>query len=239
VQARLKTLGAEVSSLVSDRAKALIKLAHTGLDCLSIPDVFHLSHDLARAEASHPVGVKVQQAQAVVETHQAEVECWQAVRSAYRTHLAHLSLMLHPWSLLDSTRQTSTEVERRLKVEVTALETLMATHGLPAKNDTLTKVRKQLAGLSALVDLWWQTVEHDWEDMALTSSWKDWVDKCLLPLLYWPEQLSRTRCPGQKAQIALALKVIQEAFERHPCTGRLRGSVASFHLRRIWGMISR
>ena len=251
VKARLKTLGAEVSSLVSDRAKALIKLAQTGLDCLSIPDLFHLSHDLAkgyslaifsrlrqaqqaltqaqehlaRAAASHPVGVKVQQAQAVVETHQAEVERWQAVRSAYRTHLAHLSLILHPWSLLDSTRQTSTEVERRLKVEVTALETLIATHGLPAKDDTLTKVRKQLAGISALVDFWWQTVEHDLEDIALTSSWKDWVDECLLPLMYWQEQLSRTRCPGQKAQIALALKVIQEAFERHPCTGRLRPEV--------------
>ena len=39
VRARLKTLGAEVSYLVSDRAKALIKLAQTGLDCLSIPDL--------------------------------------------------------------------------------------------------------------------------------------------------------------------------------------------------------
>jgi len=99
---------------------------------------------------------------------------------------------------VDSTRQTSTEVERRLKVEVTALETLLATHGLPAKDDTLTKVRKQLAGISALVDFWWQTVEHDLEDIALTASWKDWVDECLLPLMYWQEQLSRTRCPGQK-----------------------------------------
>ena len=33
---------------MSDRAKALIKLAHTGLGCLSIPDLFHLSHDLAK-----------------------------------------------------------------------------------------------------------------------------------------------------------------------------------------------
>jgi hypothetical protein len=33
---------------VSDRAKALIKLAQTGLGCLSIPDLFHLSHDLAK-----------------------------------------------------------------------------------------------------------------------------------------------------------------------------------------------
>ena len=44
----IKTLGTGVLSLVSDRAKALIKLAHTGLGCLSIPDVLHLSHDLAK-----------------------------------------------------------------------------------------------------------------------------------------------------------------------------------------------
>jgi len=34
--------------LVSDRAKALIKLAETGLECPSIPDVFHLLYDLVK-----------------------------------------------------------------------------------------------------------------------------------------------------------------------------------------------
>src|SRR5262249_28931183 len=48
VNARLTTLGTEVLYRVSDRAKALIKLAHTGLRCPSIPDVFHLGHDLAK-----------------------------------------------------------------------------------------------------------------------------------------------------------------------------------------------
>src|SRR5215813_846615 len=45
---RLTTFGTEVLYMVSDRAKALIKLAHTGLGCPSIPDLFHLSHDLAK-----------------------------------------------------------------------------------------------------------------------------------------------------------------------------------------------
>jgi hypothetical protein len=45
---RLKTFGTEVLYMVSDRAKALIKLAHTGLGCPSIPDLFHLGHDLAK-----------------------------------------------------------------------------------------------------------------------------------------------------------------------------------------------
>jgi hypothetical protein len=46
VKARLKTVGVPVRYLVSDRAQALIKLAKTGLDCLSIPDLFHLIHEL-------------------------------------------------------------------------------------------------------------------------------------------------------------------------------------------------
>jgi hypothetical protein len=50
-QARLKTFGTEVLSLVSDRAKALVQLANTGLGCLSIPDGCHLSHDLAKGDA--------------------------------------------------------------------------------------------------------------------------------------------------------------------------------------------
>jgi hypothetical protein len=50
-KARLKTFGTEVLYLVSDRAKALVKLAHTGLGCLSIPDLFPLSHDLAKGYA--------------------------------------------------------------------------------------------------------------------------------------------------------------------------------------------
>ena len=108
VKARLKTLGTEVLYLVSDRAKALIKLAQTGLDCLSIPDLFHLSHDLAKGyslaifgrlrqaqqaltqaqqrlatcQASQPDSAEVQQAQAVVEACDAEVQHWQSVRSA-------------------------------------------------------------------------------------------------------------------------------------------------------------
>lgn len=43
---RLTTFGTEVLYLVIDRAKALIKLAQKGFGCPSIPDLFHLGHDL-------------------------------------------------------------------------------------------------------------------------------------------------------------------------------------------------
>jgi hypothetical protein len=251
INARLKTLGIGVVYLVSDRAKALVKLAQTGLGCLSIPDLFHLSHELAksyalsifgrlrqaqqalaqarqrleRLPASPPDRARVQQAQASVEHCEASVQRWQGVRSAYRERLSNLSRIMHPWRLVDSTRQTSREVEHQLHVELQALETLLTTNGLPVKPGSWDKVRKQVAGVSALIDFWWQTVRHDVEHMAMPPRWTHWVEELLLPLLYWQERLSRTRCPEQKAQIARALQTVQDAFERHPCTGRLTPEV--------------
>ena len=245
---RLTTLGTEVLYLVSDRAKALVKLAHTGLGCLSIPDLFHLSHDLAKGYAlaifgrlRHAKGdlehakqrletvqqtaqaayVHIEQAQAWVAACAIALHHWQGVGSAWRQRLANVSRILHPWRLADSTRQTSKEVEEQLGTELEAIETLLAANGLPMKKDTLAKVRKQLAGISALFDFWWQTVHQDLAQMALTPKWTQWADALLLPLMYWQEQLRRTRCPGQKDQIARVLQAVEEAFARHPCTLKL------------------
>jgi hypothetical protein len=249
---RLTTFGTEVLYLVSDRAKALIKLAHTGLGCPSIPDLFHLGHDLAKGYSLCIFGrlrqakrdleqakqrleklqkntqaerVAIEQAQALVAVCAASVNHWQEVGSAWRQRLANVSRILHPWRLADSVRQTSQEVEEQLRAELEAIETLLATNGLPMKQATLDKVRKQLAGISALVDLWWQTVRQDLTQLAMTPRWTQWAEDVLLPLMYWHEQLRRTRCPGQKAQIALVLQAVEEAFERHPCTRQLTPEV--------------
>ena len=106
--------------------------------------------------------------------------------------------------------------------EIEAIETLLAANELPVKKDTLDQVRKQLAGISALVDFWWQTMRQDLAQMAMPPKWTQWADELLLPLMYWQEQLRRTRCPGQKVQIVLVLQAVEEAFERHPCTRQLK-----------------
>lgn len=248
----LTTLGTEVRYLVSDRAKALIKLAQTGLGCLSIPDLCHLSHDLAKSyslaifgrlrqakrELEHAKqgleklqknlqtdSAQAAQAQARVAACATSVKDWQEVGRAWRQHLAKLSGILHPWRLVDSIRQTSQEVEEQLRAELTASETLLETNGLPRKTATLDKVHKQLAGISALVDLWWQTVRQDLTQLAMTPMWTQWAEDVLLPLQYWHEQLRRTRHPGHKAQMALVLQAVTEVFARHPCTRQLTPEV--------------
>jgi hypothetical protein len=245
---RLTTLGTGVLYLVSDRAKALIKLAHTGLGCLSIPDLFHLSHDLAKGyslaifsrlrqakgdleqakqrletvqQNAQAEPVHIEAAQSRLAACAASINHWQEVSHAWRQHLSQLSCLLHPWRLVDSTPQTSKTVEEQLRAELQAIETLLETNGLPMKKDTLAKVQKQLAGISALVDFWWQTVRQDLTQLAMTPRWTQWAEEWLLPLAYWQEQLRRTRHPVQKAQIALVLQAVEEAFERHPCTLKL------------------
>src|ERR687887_2578753 len=73
---RLTTLGTKVLYMVSDRAKALSTLAHTGLGCLSIPDLFHLSHDLAKGYALAIFG-RLRQAKRDLEHAQQRLETLQ------------------------------------------------------------------------------------------------------------------------------------------------------------------
>src|SRR4029434_1102122 len=169
--------------------------------------------------------VQVVQAQGRVAACATSVTHWQEGGNAWRQHLSNVSRILHPWQLADSTRQTSKEVEEQLGTELQAIETLLETNGLPMKQDILDKVRKQCAGISALVDCWWQTVRHDLTQLAMTPKWTQWAEELLLPLEYWHEQLRRTRHPVQKAQIARVLQAVEEAFARHPCTRQLKPEV--------------
>ena len=116
--------------------------------------------------------------QALVEARAAEVTHWESVHSAYRHHLEPVSFIVHPWRLADSTRQTSAEVERQLHAETQAIEALIETSGLPVKKKALDKVRKQLAGVSALVDFWWQGVGKIYSKCPLHRGGRDGLKNC-------------------------------------------------------------
>jgi len=248
VKARLEPMKTRVLYLVSDRAKALMKLAETGLECQSIPDLFHLLHDLVKGyalalsrqlktarqarshaqahlgkcEASGASETEIELAQTAVAAREADVEQWQQVRDTSRGHLEAMSLQVHPWRVTDSTPQNSQEVEAQLTAEVAALHALLETNGLPVKKTVLDKVRKQLAGLATVIDVWWREVRHDVQNqIVLTPMWANWVEAHLLPLIYWEQQVSRTRCPRRKAKLFEAVEAGHAAFEAHPLTAQL------------------
>lgn len=247
VEERLTALGTGVLYVVSDRAKALIQLAEQGLDCLSMPDFFHVVHEivksyalaigqrwrraqqeltkaqevLARRQEQRQAAQEVSEAHAVVEARHAEVRRWEEAHHTYRSHLERLSHTLHPFRLVDSTPQTSAEVECQLTAAVEGIAALAQHYQLPARPAAMTKVRTQVPALAALVDFWWQGVHQDLEPFGLAPRWQQWVHACLLPMVYWATQVPRTRCRRRKATIQEALEVVRAAFEQHPITQRL------------------
>jgi transcriptional regulator with XRE-family HTH domain len=251
VEERLTALGTHVLYLVSDRAKALIQLAEKGLECLSMPDFFHVIHDiiksyslvigrrlsqarqeltktqeaLARHQGLPQVAHDAPEVQALVAARQAEVQRWEEVQHTYRHHLEMLSLILHPFRLSDSTPQTSDQVASRLHAEVEAIEALARRQQLPARHPAMKKVRKQIPALAALVDFWWQGVWQDVEPFGLSPLWRQWVQECLLPLVYWEHQAAHTRCTRRKARIVQALEAVRTAVNAHAITQRLAPQV--------------
>jgi transposase len=247
IEERLQALGAQVLYVVSDRAKALVQLAETGLECLSMPDFFHVVHAIVksyslaigqrwrraqqeltkaqealtrRQEQCH-AAQEVSEARVVIEARHAEVRRWEEVHHTYRSHLESLSHTLHPFRLVDSTPQTSAQVESQFTAAVESIAALAQQYQLPARHAAMTKVRTQVPALAALVDFWWQGVHQDLAPFCLAPRWQQWVHEYLLPTVYWATQVPRTRCRRRKAKIQEALEAVRAAFEQHPITQRL------------------
>jgi hypothetical protein len=247
VAERLTTLGTRVRYVVSDRAKALIQLAEKGLECFSMPDLFHCRHELGKSYAL-TIGQRLRHAQqdltkateilgrrqggppreqddlaatTLVEARQAEVTRWETVRHTYRRYLETFSLTLHPFRLSDSAPQTSAQVASTLQATVEALASLAQPQQLPARHTAITKVRTQVPALAALVDFWWAGVEQDLAQATISAPWRQWAREVLLPCIYWQRQMAHARCARRKAQIRQAWEMVRAAFHTHALTQRL------------------
>jgi Family of unknown function (DUF6399)/IclR helix-turn-helix domain len=216
VEERLKALSTGVLYVVSDRAKALIQLAEQGLECLSMPDFFHVVHEIVKSYAL-AIGQRWRHAQQeltkakeALARRQGLLQGEQATREA-RALVEARQAEVTRWE----------EVEDRLMATVEAIEAFARCHQLPARHDAMTKVRKQVPALAALVDFWWQGVHRDLEPFLLSPRWRQWVHECLLPMVYWDYQVGRTRGRRRKATLHAAWQAMQAAFDRHPITQRL------------------
>jgi hypothetical protein len=139
--------------------------------------------------------------------------------------LETLSLTLHPFCLVDSTPQTSGQVASHLQATREAIEAFAHPHQLPARPQAMHKVRKQIPALAALVDFWWQGVQHDLAPCLLSPRGRQWVHECLLPLVSWDRQRARTRCRRRQAKIQAAWETWRAAFTQHAFTQRLAPAV--------------
>jgi hypothetical protein len=243
---RLESLGIEVSYAVSDRAKALIKLALTGFDCDSGADLFHAQQDVSRWLGAK-LGNRCKSAQKELEAAQhaenkassagtederimlqenrmaAEktLAANQQSQSDYHDNLQAISDAVHPFSLADSTQNNAVKVEELLEQRAQAFEKIAQQQGIADNRNTMKTFRNQIQPLAVTVSCWWLWVWETLAKLAVDELTQNWLTMTLLPAVYWHHQMNKTQNRKAKAQYRKAWEQAVANFDSHPFTASL------------------
>ena len=245
--ARLQALNLEVKHAISDRAKALIKLAVEGFGCAAGADLFHAQYDLSRwfpaalARATRTAAQAVGKTQKALEKQhttpsgdspetcllsaQAEqaaarhAELEQALPT-YRQHQQAISFAVHPFNKDSGEPNTAASVTASLHAEVDGLEGLTTRLAIPDTHGALGKFRRQIDDLGSHVDVWWHWVSHLLADTGADPPLQDWVKYQLLPTVYWHHQHQQTQKKGQREAFQTAWEEASRHLRQVPLPSR-------------------
>ncbi len=213
-------VGWRCHGLVSDEARALIKLATTGLGTVSVADLFHVLRNLGRPlgralgsqltrleqqarhlqhRLSHPSTDETDAAlqaqyEAVIHQQQQVSDDQQRYRQARQA----ITLAVHPFDPESAQWQLATDLSTRLTALLPILNALAADYGGASALAAVATFERQIPALAQGVHAWWH-----WATQALSRETQDpelqtWVLTVLLPWLYWSQQADKTRTPHLK-----------------------------------------
>jgi len=220
---RLEALGIDVNHAISDRAKALIKLAITGFECQSGADTFHAQYDVSkwlgaklgrlnaqakkRHEAALQTVTKQQEcvstkalsglAEQALHDEKACVEI-QKTLADYHENLPGISDEIHPFSLQDNQPNDTERVLSGLEKRAQAFEKIAQSQDIDDSRQTMKKFRNQFDDLAVNVEFWWLWVTEILTGLAVDEVTQHWLTHTLLPVVYWHQQLQKTKNPKQR-----------------------------------------
>ena len=244
---RLKELGIAVNHVISDRAKALVKMAVTGFECKSGADVFHAQQDVSRWLGAR-TGKRLSKAQKQMEKVQAresrikdstkksrvitlkeqriageiELKAAQEIQAEYHENLQGIAAEIHPFALTDNAVNDAKKVKARLELRAQAFENIAKTQALVDKRNVMAKFRNQFEPLAVSVDVWWLWVRETLQKLAVENTvLEQWLTETLLPVVYWQHKMQQTkqRCAKEKYQQAWEQASI--VMKAHPFTATL------------------
>lgn len=234
----------EVKYLVSDRAQALVKLALEGLGCDSIPDLFHALRDLGKQVGCHlgrqlarldnqlaqanqklnqlqTSGKPIQSQQEKITQLQTQYNLTESTQTAYHGVMQQLSLCVHPFAIDGSGFQSATEVIDSLHRHSQTLAVLFNGSQLPNLSAALDKFTSQIPDIAAVVNAWWIWVFHSLSPTELNPQTSNWLLKSLLPVVYWQQQLDKTKSPALKQRYQSAYAQARIVYHNDPFTPTL------------------
>lgn len=229
---RLEQLGIEVNHAISDRAKALIKMAVTGFECDSGADVFHAQQDVSRWLGAR-IGKRVSKAIKQVETTdkaeqkglkkaagfklftlkfnrinaEKELEKARQRQTDYHENLQGIAEEVHPFSLNDKGLINDAEnVVEKLENRALHFEKIAQSLGIKDHKKVMRKFRNQFQPLAISVSFWWLLVWESLQELGEDKERAQWLTHTLLPVVYWHYKMQQTKNPKAK-------KTYQKAWE--------------------------
>ena len=239
---RLEALNIEVTHVVTDRAKALIKLALDGFECNSGADTFHAVNDISKALGAG-FQRSVKKAQKEEEASKAKLDTVQEKKAPkaeidkqkqrfeqdaerrhvrqkgqekYQDTLQDISEAIHPFAIEDDTKQTSAQVEKRLQEQARQLEESADLHKVEDRRGGVEKFRKQIKALACGVDAWWIWALESASEQVVGKEQQEWLLYSLLPVFYWHRQMEKSQNARHRRQYAKAWKRALATWQAHP-----------------------
>ena len=238
---RLKELGIDVNHAVSDRAKALIKLAVTGFDCQSGADLFHAQQDISKWLGA-TLGRRHEHAKTQLETAEALLQkkpdnnlaeivlvvdaerAYQQIqetRTDYHENLAGIGEDVHPFSRSSPQPNRAEQVASSLEKRAQAFEKIAQSQAIADLKQTMNKFRNQLNDLVANVETWWLWVMEILAGLSVDEATQYWLIHALLPTVYWHQQLHKTQNPRQREKYRLAWQQAAQNLQTDAFTATL------------------
>lgn len=226
--------------MVSDRAKALIKLATEGFGCVSVADLFHALRSLGQ-----PIGSAIGRQQArLAKQGQTLKAKWEIARTEpqkhaleqslkslsaqqakvlqdqqhYRESIRTISLSLHPFDLERQEIQTLSDLETTLATPLEHLRTLAQTYGGTKAIQSLERFEKQLPDIVRGIHAWWLWATQALATKTSSVDLQNWVMTTLLPWVYWLQQTDKTQQRELKARYQDAADRAAQKLLEHPIT---------------------
>ena len=219
--------------LVSDGARALVKLAVSGLGCVSVADLFHALRALGRPMGrvlgqqaatlkkqqdklrqrlnKHRKGADSQALQALIENNEAALQQVQQDEQTYHEAIEKISQTIHPFTLDSLQWQTQRALLTDLAPPLQRLWDLAPTYGAQKAQQAIDTFEAQITSFAQAIEAWqqWVTIALDGQtqDVAI----RNWVLSGLLPWVYWTQQADKTRQPSLKRRYQDAAS---NAFDR-------------------------
>ena len=190
----------QVRLLISDRAKALIKLGKQKyLNAFSMPDLFHFMQDISRSVGSK-LGLQLSRigkqlskgglSASQIEELQTKRKQMEERLNNYRTYRQGMNQLVHPFDEQGKLLSLSA-IEIGLNCLYTKIRELALQAGITIRLEQCSKVINQIPDIAKGVSTWQTWLKEELKLLVLKPITEKWLLEIVLPYAYWQLHLAK------------------------------------------------